>query len=155
MQRRLCAIHSSLCRNVAEQFAGLGLLCLLLIGSSCAPTFPHRTFTAARTAGIELGMSPEEVSGVFGEPDSIYARTFGEKTDRAWSGLVWEYYMDQDPTYLHCRRALTNSFVFLDEGAAPRLNHWRLESIDDGKRRPVKPPRESRVRGSTQAPGMP
>lgn len=103
------------------------LIAALCIG--CGTTRPNHTkiFNDENISKVIVGMTVVEFEEIFGAPDSSFVMKFGKHTDHPWNGLVYRYYGNRDPDYLHAKRYLTNTFVFCNDFGPARLNHWKLE----------------------------
>ncbi len=72
-------------------------------------------------------MTPEEVKGIFGEPDEKYEMDFGADVGEAWKGHVWIYFTEVDKELKYVTRYKKSLFVFYPPGESMKLNHWMLE----------------------------
>lgn len=109
------------------------LLCSIFV-SSCATTYRytypgHKTFTNENVVQLRVGMSPEEVSGIFGEPDEQYVGKFGADVGEEWNGKVWIYFTSLDTRLKHAKRYKKNVFVFYPTEGDMKLNHWEIEAL--------------------------
>lgn len=123
-------------RYLAYEFASYSLgatalavaLCVLGCASTANLTYPgHKTFTEENASQLEVGMSPGEVRGIFGEPDEELEMDFGEDVGEPWTGYVWVYFTEVDRRLKYAKRYKKSLFVFYPPGKDMRLNHWVLE----------------------------
>ena len=113
---------------------GMGAVVVYLVHSTgCAPTLvSHKSTFKFHEIAVNLvrqGMSPDELKGMFGEPDIIYKSDFGQETEESWPGLVLKYLTVRDTTYHYVVRYRTNTFVFWMGVEPPVLDHWEIEYI--------------------------
>lgn len=100
---------------------------------SCAvpykyPSYPgHKTFIETNISQLRIGMTTDQCLAIFGRPDKTYDATFGENVGEAWTGHVWLYFTERDPTFEHVKRYKKNTFVFYTSGGQKLLNHWNIE----------------------------
>ena len=109
------------------------LLCGIFL-SGCATTYRyvypgHKTFTNENVGRVRVGMSSEEVLGIFGEPDEQYVTKFGSSVGEEWNGRVWIYFTTLDLRLMHAKRYKKNMFVFSPTEGDMKLNHWEIESL--------------------------
>ena len=108
-------------------------LLLLVVLSSCASSYRyshrgHSTFVEENIAQLHVGMLPEEVLALFGEPDEHYVSSFGADVGEPWSGSVWVYFIQRDARLSFARRYEKCVFVFHPPQGYMKLNHWELET---------------------------
>ncbi len=101
--------------------------------SGCAvpynyPSYPgHKTFIGTNMSQLHVGMTASQLRTIFGAPDQTYDAVFGENVGEAWTGQVWLYFTEIDPTFKHVKRYKKNTFVFYRSGGQELLNHWNIE----------------------------
>ncbi len=136
----------------------LAILVVVLIGQGCAAGSPNRhpSFSALAVEEIRVGMLPAEITKVFGEPDEMITRPFGENTSKMWVGLVYNYHMVQDPLYEYTFEMLSNTFVFYQGEYTynlmrePKLNHWVIRYRDGDEIVYKRIPRPPRIPGESR-----
>lgn len=108
----------------------LGVLSLAL--GACATSGPRyaytpRPFTRSNIVHLRRGLPGDSLIAMFGTPDSTYAISMGEKTDKPWEGVAWRYRIQRDPAYEFIERPVVNTFYLYKSGQALLLHHWVLE----------------------------
>ncbi len=118
----------------------LNPICLVLVGIAIAALCvgcngkPPVRIVDIDPASLQVGSSALDVRALYGSPEHAYTMEFGQETDHIWDGVVWEYKMGNNPTYVWTQRPLKGRLVFAVAGSDTLLNHWDLE-------RPVAPAR--------------
>lgn len=107
-------------------------LCVVLGAcmAATARTYPVRPFHDATLARVDTGITADSLVALLGQPDSIYAMTFGKRTGSEWPGMAYRYYAARDTSYQFVDRWKKNVFYFYkDPTGRLRLNHWLIEYI--------------------------
>ncbi len=96
---------------------------------SCTLVSPkYNIFSENDIDQLHVGMASDEFKIIFGMPNIMYNATFGENVGEAWTGQVWLYFTERDPTFQHVKRYKKNMFVFyMSSSGRKLLNHWTIE----------------------------
>lgn len=102
---------------------------LLLLAGCTGGSFQYRPMSRVDADALAVGQTAADVRARLGPPHWSYNNRFGENTDHAWAGLVWEYAAAPDPRFEYVDKSLKNRMVFALVDGDTLLNHWELQKV--------------------------
>jgi len=115
------------------------LVCLLLVIAGCSSSGKsraeragrrrHPQFSQTRVAALDRRLTLAQVKALFGEPDAIRIRTFGSKTPKSWTVMLYKYRMGEHRDSGDVFR--DNWLDFVKHEDTWRLFHFDIKTVFD------------------------
>ena len=99
-----------------RRFLAICSALILVYPIGCA----HTEFTHSAVSKVRVGMTEQEITELFGQPDRRQVMTCGSETSAPWQCLIYTYELSSTDW---------NSFVFNTERHPPLLNHYDIEKV--------------------------
>jgi hypothetical protein len=109
------------------RFAQVALLAVL--GPHVSGCGGRAIFSQSEVDGLRPGTKSSEIVARFGAPSRVYELEFGGDVGEPWTGVVYEYDMQNDPGFRYVERPRKNRLVFAVVEGDTLLNNWKFEAI--------------------------
>lgn len=106
--------------------ARLAVLLVLAMGCSTLRARVHPDFTQAAVLSLQVGMTRDDATELFGRPDRAQVTTCGTDTPEPWQCLIWEYDLPGHERGRYQVIENTNRLYFTTDGF---LNSWSTDLL--------------------------